>query len=395
MIIQYSDGATNNVGIVQGADGTDGMDGAHGQDGNDGIDGKDGRDGQDGSHGLDGQDGIDGTDGQDGTDGRSIISTTLSGGALIIQYSDGAANNVGIVQGADGTDGVDGTHGQDGKDGRDGKDGVGVEAIEPYDSGLRITLTNGETTYIPLSADEKEVEEPLTVTFVSTDGTILEKQTVGDKAIAVPAYDPGGFWTWEDIPKTITEPITIAAIAHDAMTLEDLDYSHHTNEITVRAEVSGVSQDYVYVRDAWGHAALAMDAGTITTGDTVFIEGTDVSYNHMEGPYGLIESVSLVNHLQSDEQPTGVTFEDKEALNAYLDAHPFTIHGLYSFPELPITSSSDNTVSTEVSGFTITFDKPTLEASGATIKSTIPPVSVIMNPAMFGDWEALPQALNE
>ena len=54
LIATYTDGETQNLGRVAGADG---------QDGTDGVDGKDGQDGKDGEKGADGADGKDGNDG--------------------------------------------------------------------------------------------------------------------------------------------------------------------------------------------------------------------------------------------------------------------------------------------------------------------------------------------
>ncbi|MCZ9290972.1 ExeM/NucH family extracellular endonuclease [Corynebacterium lehmanniae] len=54
LIATYTDGETQNLGRVVGADG---------QDGTDGVDGKDGKDGEDGEKGADGADGKDGNDG--------------------------------------------------------------------------------------------------------------------------------------------------------------------------------------------------------------------------------------------------------------------------------------------------------------------------------------------
>ena len=54
LIATYTDGETQNLGRVAGADG---------QDGTDGVDGKDGQDGKDGERGADGANGKDGNDG--------------------------------------------------------------------------------------------------------------------------------------------------------------------------------------------------------------------------------------------------------------------------------------------------------------------------------------------
>ena len=73
LIITYTDGSRENLGVVVGKDGVDGKDGAPGKDGvdgKDGIDGKDGVDGKDGAPGKDGVDGKDGVNGKDGKDGE-------------------------------------------------------------------------------------------------------------------------------------------------------------------------------------------------------------------------------------------------------------------------------------------------------------------------------------
>lgn len=54
LVLSYTDGTKDNLGIVVGADGEDGADGKDGTDGKDGVDGKDGADGLDGADGEDG-----------------------------------------------------------------------------------------------------------------------------------------------------------------------------------------------------------------------------------------------------------------------------------------------------------------------------------------------------
>lgn len=61
LLIVYSNGLTQNLGVVVGKDGKDGINGINGIDGKDGLNGNDGKDG------------IDGTDGADGKDGELII----------------------------------------------------------------------------------------------------------------------------------------------------------------------------------------------------------------------------------------------------------------------------------------------------------------------------------
>lgn len=71
LIITYTDGEKENLGVIVGEDGKDGKDGIDGKDGKDGKDGEDGKDGVDGIDGEDGKDGINGTDGTDGINGTN------------------------------------------------------------------------------------------------------------------------------------------------------------------------------------------------------------------------------------------------------------------------------------------------------------------------------------
>ena len=55
LIVEYSNGLTQNLGVVVGKDGVNGINGVDGKDGKDGVDGKDGKDGMDGKDGKDGE----------------------------------------------------------------------------------------------------------------------------------------------------------------------------------------------------------------------------------------------------------------------------------------------------------------------------------------------------
>lgn len=85
LVVTYTDGTSENLGVVVGSDGKDGT------DGKDGIDGEDGKDGANGEKGDKGDKGDTGADGEDGTDGRGILSVTTEGGKLIITYTDGTS----------------------------------------------------------------------------------------------------------------------------------------------------------------------------------------------------------------------------------------------------------------------------------------------------------------
>ncbi len=55
LVVVYSNGLTQSLGVVVGKDGKDGINGTNGIDGKDGVDGNDGEDGTDGKDGADGE----------------------------------------------------------------------------------------------------------------------------------------------------------------------------------------------------------------------------------------------------------------------------------------------------------------------------------------------------
>lgn len=98
--------AVTKYNVIQGEQGIQGIQGDCGQNG---IDGKDG---------VNGTDGKDGVNGKDGADGISISNSYLNNnGELIIEYSTGKIDNLGMIRGQDGKDGKNGSDGKDGKDG--------------------------------------------------------------------------------------------------------------------------------------------------------------------------------------------------------------------------------------------------------------------------------------
>ena len=137
LMVTYSDGETQNLGRVAGADG---------QDGTDGVDGKDGEQGQKGDKGDKGDTGAagkNGVDGQDGKDGRGVKSFEVNDeGHLMVTYSDGETVDLGKVTG----DATDGKNGVDGQDGKDGENGRGIANLEVNEDGeLIASYTDGET----------------------------------------------------------------------------------------------------------------------------------------------------------------------------------------------------------------------------------------------------------
>lgn len=178
LVLTYSDGSSANLGTVIGTNGTNGKDGIDGQDGKDGTDGisvtsaeinSDGElvlaysNGQRsnlgcviGANGTNGTDGANGKDGVNGTDGIGVAKSEInSNGELVLTYTDGAVDNLGVVigakgekgeQGIQGIQGDKGETGAAGQNGSDGKDGVGIENISVSESGeLEITLSSGTT----------------------------------------------------------------------------------------------------------------------------------------------------------------------------------------------------------------------------------------------------------
>ncbi|WP_246818698.1 ExeM/NucH family extracellular endonuclease [Corynebacterium sp. HMSC074C01] len=148
LIITYTDGTTEDTGKVVGADGKPGKDGADGVDGQDGTDGKDGK------------------DGADGKDGRGIESvTTNDKGEVIITYTDGTTDNLGLLAGPkgdqgepghdgdNGAPGRNGENGKDGTDGRDGKDGRGITSVTTDAAGnLVVKYTDGTSETVKVDS---------------------------------------------------------------------------------------------------------------------------------------------------------------------------------------------------------------------------------------------------
>lgn len=80
LVISYTDGTKDKLGVVVGEDGADGKDGT------------DGADGKDGADGADGKDGVDGTDGEDGT-----VTVINKGSNIAYATSKGLQSAVSIV----------------------------------------------------------------------------------------------------------------------------------------------------------------------------------------------------------------------------------------------------------------------------------------------------------
>ena len=106
LVVTYTDGSTADVGQVAGSSGTVGQPGAAGAPGQTGA---------------------------TGAAGRSITSTTITDGHLVVAYSDGTRADVGNVVGPAGAVGSD------------GKAGRGVQSVTITDAHLIVTYTDGST----------------------------------------------------------------------------------------------------------------------------------------------------------------------------------------------------------------------------------------------------------
>lgn len=105
-----------------------------------------------------GKNGIDGTNGKDG---RGILAASVENGSLIVRFSDGVTQNLGIVTGPAGSNGTNGTDGAtgpagpagaagkdgtNGSDGAAGKDGISVIDLKVDDSGTVTVYYSNDTS---------------------------------------------------------------------------------------------------------------------------------------------------------------------------------------------------------------------------------------------------------
>ena len=83
LVITYTDGTEDNLGVIKGADGENGKDG------------KDGADGKDGSNGKDGKPGAIGPAGADGKDG--VITVVPSDNSVVLATAKGLISSVSVI----------------------------------------------------------------------------------------------------------------------------------------------------------------------------------------------------------------------------------------------------------------------------------------------------------
>lgn len=127
---------------VNGIDGKDGLKGESGEDGKTGTRGMQGESGCDGARGKIGPQGpkgekgdsIKGDPGDAGNDGRGITHIRIANGNLIITYTDGAREDLGMIQGPRGPQGLRGYSGAVFGNSTSNVTNVTEEVLSPTDS---------------------------------------------------------------------------------------------------------------------------------------------------------------------------------------------------------------------------------------------------------------------
>ncbi len=154
LVITYSDGQVVNLGNVVGPAGAPGAQGAPG------------------GQGIQGNPGQDGQDGADGSNGRGVANMQITDGDLVVSYSDGQEQNLGVVTGQRGTQGPQGPQGEPGANGlvgQNGAQGVGIDDVAiDGDGDLLVSLSNGDSINAGSIRDQGAGQTPLTNLFVES-----------------------------------------------------------------------------------------------------------------------------------------------------------------------------------------------------------------------------------
>ncbi len=153
--------------------------------------------------------GKNGIDGINGKDGRGILSVTIDKGNLMIGFTDGVLENLGMVIGPAGQDGLNGLNGVDGQmgpagnDGAPGRDGISVTDLQVDSAGyVNVSYSDGTVRsagQIIVNTVQKITCENDTFTMTMVDGKTLSTTVdcTPDGPPAPPAAAP---------PNTITIP---------------------------------------------------------------------------------------------------------------------------------------------------------------------------------------------
>ena len=204
LVLIYSDGSAQNLGVITGAQGPQGEQGEQGEQG---IQGEQGvsvtgaeinekgelilsfSDGSTqnlgvvtGAQGPQGDKGDQGDKGEQGIQGVSVTGAEINDkGELILSYSDGRTQNLGVVTGAQGPQGDKGDQGDKGEQGEQGKPGLGITGISVDGTFLVIEFSDGTFTRVDLTpalTTSTLSYEPLSDGSLSVTGVAGDMQTV-------------------------------------------------------------------------------------------------------------------------------------------------------------------------------------------------------------------------
>lgn len=254
LVIYYSDGTEENLGLVVGRDG------------------KNGKDGIDGINGIDGIDGIDGKNGKDGIDGK------------------------------DGQDGADGKDGKDGIDGEDGKDGINVGEVDQFD--ITVNTSGGESAAAVSKAILSSVSVICKITPISATadpayslgaGVIYYLDKVNGDAFIITNYHVV-FNSKSGYEKGISEDISVYL------------YGNEYAEGAIKAEFVGGSLTYdIAVLKVSGSEALiksSATAATVSDSDTVALGQDAIAIGNSEGN-GISVTKGIVSVISENLDLTG------------------------------------------------------------------------------------------
>ena len=205
LVLIYSDGSAQNLGVITGEQGPQGEQGEQGEQGIQGVsvtgaeinekgelilsfsDGSTQNLGVvTGAQGPQGDKGDQGDKGEQGIQGVSVTGAEINDkGELILSYSDGRTQNLGVVTGAQGPQGDKGDQGDKGEQGEQGKPGLGITGISVDGTFLVIEFSDGTFTRVDLTP-------ALTTSTLSyeplSDGSLSVTGVAGDtQAVVIPS----------------------------------------------------------------------------------------------------------------------------------------------------------------------------------------------------------------
>lgn len=269
LIISYSDGTEQNLGVVVGKDGINGVDGKDGIDGVDGVDGKDGIDGADGLNGVDGKDGVDGVDGKDGVDG------------------------------------VDGKDGINGKDGVNGKDGSLI--ISGEGSSISTATARGLLSSVSILCSfpiESESSDEEADTLAAGSGVIYKLDSVSGSAFIITNYHVV-YSAKSTTENGISDNISVYL------------YGSEINTLAIPATYIGGSMNYdiavLYIENSDILKASCAKEITVSNSDEVILGETAIAIGNPQGAgisatYGVVSVDSEHITMIGADEKTDVTY---------------------------------------------------------------------------------------